>query len=140
MKRIAIVAAFALAGCSEDAGPNDPNLWLAEATCAPRTILLAASETNCGTGGDRDGCIRRTLAEFADPVCGASAVPVAYCGTRTLYVCQPDGTLVDISGISCRAEVADYYACLAAKRKGRTRPWPIGGDADAGTGGGAGQP
>ena len=131
MKRIAIVAAFALAGCSEDAGPNDPNLWLAEETCAPRTVLLAASETNCGTGGDRDGCIRRRLAEFADPVCGASAVPVAYCNTRTLYVCQPDGTFVNISGVGCRAEVADYAACLNAKRKGRTTPWPIGGPAHA---------
>ncbi len=133
MKRIAILASLALASCSADAGSTDPNLWLAEKACAPRTVLLDASATNCGTGGDRETCVRRQLDSFADPVCGLAALPVALCDTETLYACEANGDLVEISHVDCSAEVADYYACLDAKKKGRTKPWPIGGDADART-------
>jgi hypothetical protein len=132
MKRIAIVVALALAGCSEDAGPTDPNLWLAEKVCAPRTVMLDASATNCGATEDHEECVRRELATFGDEVCGLVAVNVDLCSAQKTSVCEPNGTLVNISGIDCSAEVADYYACLDAKAKGRTKPWPIGGDADAG--------
>ena len=132
MKRIAIIAAFALAGCSEDSGPNDPNLWLADEACnAP--LVVEGSTHDCGGRNDHDACVHDALSRYGDPVCGLVAARVDFCGTRTAVACTPDGSYVRIDAVDCSAEVADYYACLDAKKKGRTKPWPIGGDADART-------
>ena len=131
MKRIAIIAAFALAGCSEDSGPNDPNLWLAEASCSGHYLVVEGNKDTCG-GYDHESCVRNKLNMYADPVCGLAGARMSVCGTKTAVVCNPDDSVVDIAGVDCSAEVADYYACLDAKKKGRTKPWPIGGDADAG--------
>ena len=140
MKRIAILASLALASCSADAGSTDSNLWLAEKVCAPRTVVLDASATNCGATEDHEECVRRELATFGDEVCGLVAVNVDLCSAQKTSVCEPNGLLVDVSGVDCSAEVADYYACLDAKKKGRTKPWPIGGDPDAGAGDGGASP
>jgi len=129
MKRVAIMCALALLGCSDDPAPSDPNLWLAEKVCGARVAFIDATATKCGTLVDDDGCIRRELEEYADPVCGSAAIMIAVCASHRLSVCQPDGTLVLVSGGTCADEVADYYACLRAKDKGRTTPWPVGGDA-----------
>jgi len=129
MKRVAIICAMAVAGCSADPGPSDPNLWLAERVCGPNVVFIDAAATKCGVSGDDAACIRRELDWYGDPVCGLAAVMLAVCSSRRLLVCEPDGKLVLVSGGDCRAEVDDYYACLRAKDKGRTTPWPVGGDA-----------
>jgi len=138
MKRVATMCALALLGCSDDPAPNDPNLWLAERVCVANVAFIDATAAKCGAGRDEDACIRRQLESYADSVCGSAAIMIDVCASHRLFVCQPNGTLVLVSGGACADEVADYYACLRAKDKGRTTPWPVGGDAGLARDGGGG--
>lgn len=130
---IATLAALGVVACSDNASAPDPNLWLAEAACSGRYLVLGGVKGDCGGPYDRDACILEELERFAGPVCGLVAARLALCDTKRAVTCTPEGAIVDITGVDCAAEVADYYACVKAREAGRKTPWPVGGDADGGT-------